>query len=154
MAAAQGSPTTDTLSRLVRAHECEIVFLEGSSPRITSIESISVHSDSSLLVTCNCRQFRNPTIFHLQSDQLWIIPRGQLGSDLQSASSIQPLSSLFQETVAQCSILTPSTASAATATAADPLQQFKGDNCDTGGRDQEVSSTGFSDYSRRGARRR
>ena len=158
MASAAQIPTTvyarqfcDTLSRLVHAHECEIVFLEGSSPRITSIESISLQSDSSLLVTCSRKQFRNPTVFHLRSDQLWILPHGQLGSDIQSASSIQPLSSLFQETVAQCSVLT---ASAAAAPAADPLQQFRGENCDAGGRDQEVSSTGFSDYSRRGARRR
>ena len=81
---------SDILSRLVHSNDCEIVFLDGNTPRITSVNSISIQSDSTLLAQCACRQLRDAPVFFRPISQLWMIPRHELGSALQSASSIRP----------------------------------------------------------------
>ena len=146
-----------TLTRLVRSNDCEIVFLDGSTPRITSVNSISIQSDSTLLAQCVCQQFRDAPMSFRPMSQLWMISRHELGSALQSVSSIQPLSSLFEEAVAQCSIMyvgKKAPVASTAASTADPLRQFRGES-DAGNRSQQdVSSSRFLDDSGRGDRRR
>ena len=149
---------SEILSRLVRSYDCEIVFVDGNNtPRITSVNSISIQADSTLLIQCVCQQFRGAPTFFKPLSQLWMIPRNELGSALHAGSSIQPLSSILEEAVTQCSIMyighkAPVADSAASA--ADPLRQFRGD-CGTGAQSQKESySSGSRDTSGRSDRRR
>ena len=113
-----------TLTRLVRDGDSEIVFVDkGNIPRVTSIDSVSIQPDSSLLVSCSLRQLQPPSTFFLPMAQLWLCPRQYIGSPLSSGCSLQPVSSMIGEAVTQCWQVI-SRGPAPIAPTADPLRQY------------------------------